>query len=448
MSKQKVLWGEGLFLRPQHFQLQDNHHSHQRAVSMKLLHPYAYGAVEVTLDNAMLDSNILSFESISSVFPDGTIYQAPHLDALPKPVHLEHQDTGDNIFVFLSLEVLQANGGNIQTEANDNPTRYVRSTVDAQDLYSQATEAVIDVVKLAPSLQLSHTPQPTSGDTVSVLIAKLERTPQGVYKEDENYLIPSVHIASNQALLNQVYRLMTIINTKASALYDHHRQTNNDLLEFRSSDIASFWLLHALNTAYAQLSHLYNNPKLHPERLYEALLSVASQLVTFSSLYKVDELPAYTHSNTHESFFGIIDIIRELLNTVIASNFVAVPLRQIKPSYYLGELNSDKITRNSQLYLSISSSLPMHEMVELVPRRFKVATPDGVEKRVLSALPGTPVSHVTQVPSAIPVRPGFSYFSIEPVGDIYDEMMKAEAICIYVPNGFDDLKIELMAIVQ
>lgn len=448
MSKQKVLWGEGLFLRPQHFQQQDSYHSHQRAMSMKLLHPYAYGSVEIKLDSALLDSNVLSFETISSVFPDGTIYQAPHLDALPKPVHLEHQETGDNIFVFLSLEVLQTNGGNIQTEANDNPTRYVRAAVDAQDIYSQATEAVVDVVKLAPSLQLSHSAQPPSGDTISLLIAKLERTPQGVYKADESYLIPSVYIASNLALLNQVYRLMTIINTKSSSLYDHHRQNNNSLLEFRSSDIASFWLLHSLNTAYAQLSHLYNNPKLHPERLYEALLSVASQLVTFSSLYKVEDLPSYTHNNTHESFFGIIEIIRELLNTVIASNFISVPLRQTKPSYYLGELSSDKITRNSQLYLSVSSSLPMHEMIELVPRRFKIATPDGVEKRVLSALPGSPVSHVTQVPSAIPVRPGFSYFSIEPVGDIYDEMIKSEVICIYVPNGFDDLKIELMAIVQ
>jgi type VI secretion system protein ImpJ len=148
---------------------------------------------------------------------------------------------------------------------------------------------------------------------------------------------------------------MTMISTKSSSLYDHHRQSNNDLLEFRSSDIASFWLLHALNTAYSQLSHLYNNPKLHPERLYESLLNVASQLATFSSLYKVSDLPQYRHDNTNDSFITVIAIIRELLNTVIASNFICIPLRQNKHSYYTGELSSDKITRNSQLYLSVSS---------------------------------------------------------------------------------------------
>nr|WP_317200892.1 type VI secretion system baseplate subunit TssK [uncultured Psychrobacter sp.] len=448
MSKQRVLWGEGLFLRPQHFQIQDSYHNSQRALSMMLSHPYAYGIADVQIDKQLLESNLLSFNSIYGVLPDGTIYQAPRTDALPKPVTLDTQDNGDDVYVFLSLEIVHSSGHNIQTEHSDNPARYIKDNINAQDLYSQAAEAVIDIIKLSPSLQLSHSPQTPSQDTVSLLIAKLSRTTQGVYQVDEDYIAPSIHIESNAALLSQVYRLMTMINTKSSALYDHHRQSNNDLLEFRSSDIASFWLLHALNTAYSQLSHLYNNPKLHPERLYESLLNVASQLATFSSLYKVGDLPSYHHNNTHDSFVNIIIIIRELLNTVIASNFISIPLRQNKPSYYTGDLSSDKITRNSQLYLSISSSVAMHELIDIVPRRFKVATPDSVEKRVLSALPGTPISHVTQVPSAIPVRPGFSYFTIEPIGELYDEMIKSESICIYVPNGFDDLKIELMAIVQ
>lgn len=448
MSKHRVLWGEGLFLRPQHFQIQDAYHDSQRALSMMLVNPYAYGISDVQIDKQLLESNLLSFQSIYAVLHDGTIYQAPRTDTLPKAITLDAQDNGDEVFVFLSLEIAHSGSSNIQTDRSDNPTRYVRGAVEAQDLYSQAAEAVIDVIKLSPSLQLSHSAQAPSQDTVSLLVAKLVRTTQGIYQVDDDYIVPSVHITSNPALIGHVYRLMTMINTKSTSLYDHHRQSNNDLLEFRSSDIASFWLLHTLNTAYSQLSHLYNNAKLHPERLYEALLNVASQLATFSSLYKVGDLPSYHHDHSHESFVSIILIIRELLNTVIASNFISIPLRQNKPSYYIGELSSDKITRGSQLYLSISSSLPMHELIDIVPRRFKIATPDSVEKRVLSALPGSPISHVSQVPSAIPVRPGFSYFTIEPVGELYDEMLKSESICIYVPNGFDDLKIELMAIVQ
>jgi len=264
LSHHRVLWGEGLFLRPQHFQLQDTYHQTQRALSMQLLHPYAYGVVDSQLDHQLLESNLLNLQSLYCVLPDGTLYQAPRTDGLPKAVNLDGQDTRDEVFVFLSLELLHSGGDNIQSADNDNPTRFARGATEAPDLYSQAAEAVIDTIKLSPTLQLSHSSQPPGKDTVSVLIAKLTRTTQGIYQVDEDYIVPSVHIASNAALLSQVYRLMTMINTKASTLYEHHRQTNNDLLEFRSSDIASFWLLHALNTAYSQLSHLYNNPKLHP----------------------------------------------------------------------------------------------------------------------------------------------------------------------------------------
>ena len=448
MNNQQVLWGEGLFLRPQHFQQQDNHHKHQRLATMRALHPYYYGTIDVSLDKSLLESNVLSFTKVSAIFPDGTPYQAPGIDVLPQSISLEGSDVGDEVYVFLNLEVIHLDGGNIQSQSAENAARYKSKTIDVFDLYTEAAESALEVISLSPKIQLNSSAQPNKNEGVAILIAKLIRTPQGNYQLAEDYLVPSLHIASNDSLMNHVHRLMTMINTKASALYDHHRQTNNNLLEFRSSDIASFWLLHALNSAYSKLSHFYNNPMLHPERLYEGLLNVASQLCTFSSLYKVSDLPAYNHNHTNDSFAAVIKIIRELLNTVIASNFISIPLVQTKPSYYFGELASDKINRDSRLYLAVSSSLPMHELIEIVPRRFKIATPDGVEKRVLSALPGTSILHVPQVPSAIPVRPGFSYFLLEPIGEVYNDMLKSETICIYVPNGFDDLKIELMAIVQ
>ncbi|OLF34834.1 hypothetical protein BTV98_13245, partial [Psychrobacter sp. Cmf 22.2] len=70
LSKNRVLWGEGLFLRPQHFQIQDTYHNSQRALSMMLVHPYAYGIADVQIDSQLLESNILSFESIYAVLPD------------------------------------------------------------------------------------------------------------------------------------------------------------------------------------------------------------------------------------------------------------------------------------------------------------------------------------------------------------------------------------------
>jgi type VI secretion system protein ImpJ len=67
-------------------------------------------------------------------------------------------------------------------------------------------------------------------------------------------------------------------------------------------------------------------------------------------------------------------------------------------------------------------------------------------KLVLSALGGVKLSHTPQVPAAIPVRPGFYYFAVEPRGPLYERMLQAQTVTIYVPSGIPDLRIELFAL--
>lgn len=61
-------------------------------------------------------------------------------------------------------------------------------------------------------------------------------------------------------------------------------------------------MVNALNTAHAGLSHFLQYPQIHPERLFFELLRLAGSLLTFSTAYEVDQLPAYKHHNLQESF--------------------------------------------------------------------------------------------------------------------------------------------------
>ena len=80
--------------------------------------------------------------------------------------------------------------------------------------------------------------------------------------------------------------------------------------------------------------------------------------------------------------------------------------------------------------------------------RFKVGSTVDVEQRVIAALPAIPIQQLIQVPTAIPVRSGVSYFEIEPNNDLYQRMLDSESICIYIPNGFQDIRIELIAVMK
>ena len=90
--------------------------------------------------------------------------------------------------------------------------------------------------------------------------------------------------------------------------------------------------------------------------------------------------------------------------------------------------------------------MPAIELVDIIPLRFKVGAPDDVEKFVLSAMPGVKLVHSPQVPSALPVRPDTYYFSIENKGAMYERMLQAQSISIYVPSGIRDLRLELLAV--
>lgn len=84
----KVLWGEGLLLRPQHFQRQDEYHEHRLHKSIHAVHPYAWGVAQLKVDRDALANNMLRILALSLRYPDGELVDAPDLDELPNTVDL------------------------------------------------------------------------------------------------------------------------------------------------------------------------------------------------------------------------------------------------------------------------------------------------------------------------------------------------------------------------
>jgi type VI secretion system protein ImpJ len=244
----------------------------------------------------------------------------------------------------------------------------------------------------------------------------------------------------------QLRRLMDALQAKVDALYGHHREPSKNVIEFRSGDISSFWLLQTTSSAFASLTHYFHHPALHPERLYEQLLGLTGALMTYSKTYSLTDLPAYVHGDPGPSFFKLHSIIRELLDTVISSKYFSIALSEIKPSYHHGMLDSGKINDKTTFYLAVRADMSALELIDVAPLRFKIGAPDDVEKFVLSAMPGVRMTHAPQVPAALPVRPDTCYFTIDNKGSMYERMLAAQSISIYTPSGIGDLRLELLAV--
>jgi type VI secretion system protein ImpJ len=441
----KLLWGEGLFLRPQHFQQQDAYHEARLFESIRAIQPFNWGLRSIRFDADALANNLLRISELSIVFPDGTLYAAPVADELPEPIALDTLPEGVAEFTFhLALHPLRETGGNCSDESIDTfVSRYAPKQVSVADQFTDA--AVANLTFLKARVKLISQTEPRA-QLLAVPLARLRRTATSGFELDEDFVPPCLAVEASPILHQRLRQLIDALQAKVSALYGFHREPTKNIIEFRSGDIASFWLLHTANGAVASLVHLLQQPTLHPERLFQELLRLAGQLMTFSKRYSLADLPAYRHDDPGAGFAQLDTMVRDLLETVISTRHFAIALEEVRPSFHVGRLDSGKIDEKTTFFLAVSADLPAVELVEAVPARFKVGGPDDVDKLVLSAMPGVRLVYTPQVPPAVPVRPGACYFALESRGALYDRMLQAQSAMIYAPSGINDLKFELIAV--
>ena len=396
--------------------------------------------------------HVLALENVDMIWQDGEIYQAPAQDLLPEPILLDDLNLRGEMLIYLALPLLQANKQNITFDQNTQSGRYHSHLMQTHDLFTNASPAEISLLRRRAEFKLFDStldPQHDLDGFLYLPIGQIKRHSSGSFELDRKFIPPLLHIEGSESLTSNLKRTLNVIRAKIKTIQTNNRENEQKLIEFRSGDIVSFWLVNALNTAHATLNHVLQNPQIHPERLFFELLRLTGSLLTFSTAYEVDQLPQYRHHQLQESFQQLDMILRDLLDTIISSRYISIALKEIRPSYWLGSLESDKITRESRLYIAVSSSMMQtHELVQIVPLRFKVGSTLDVEQRVVAALPAIPLHHLMQVPTAIPVRSGVSYFEVEPHHELYQRMLESESICIYVPAGFQDISIELIAVIN
>lgn len=409
MDNSKVLWVEGMFLRPQVFQQLDRYHENRLHSTVTAIHPYLWGIRAIKWDMDALRNNSLRAAGLSLIFPDGETYNAPHDDVLPDHLNLGDLPESETLFtIYIALPALS------------NPT----------------------IRKRAHFVPESH----QLDQYMKVPVTRLRRNGARGFDIDSRFVPPSLTIEGGGELQIRLAQLVQKLEAKAESLFALHNEPNKDVVEPRVGDISSFWLLHTVNTSLALLRHYVKHPQMHPERLFEQLLGLAGSLTTYSRKHAVSSLPSYDHDDPGPAFIELDLVIRDLVDTVISSKYLSIPLTESRTAFHAGALDSGKIDQDAVLYLAVAADMAAIELVGTVPKIFKVGSPSDVDECVLRALPGVQLLYMPQVPAALPMRPNTFYFALDRHSARYANMLKAQAISIYTAEGIRDLKLELVAI--
>ena len=104
------------------------------------------------------------------------------------------------------------------------------------------------------------------------------------------------------------------------------------------------------------------------------MLSLAGCLTTFSNKIHPRDLPLYEHDDLSQCFTKLDEIVRMLLETVVPTNCVSLPLKLVQPSIYATALADDKYLANTRMYLAISAEMNEAELIGKTPYLVKVCS--------------------------------------------------------------------------
>jgi type VI secretion system protein ImpJ len=445
MKITKPLWARGIFMTPQHFQQQTLWEQFANDQIARMASPDAWGVIGAALDTQALAIDRLQVARLTARLRDGTFIDSETSDWLPAARSLADVPANvEAVTVLAGVALVDPQGGNCVEpgEKSARPRRVTREFVHVVDINGDSKEE-ISVERQVVALLFDFE---QAGDYVTCPIARLVRTPQGRFAQDETYVPPCLFLSANNRLMQRMRRLSEILTAKSASLAVRRKERSDQIADYAVSDVALFWLLHSVNSTWPELSRLAQAPDQHPERLYALLARFAGSLLTFSTTETLQAIPAYDHRAPEPVFAELEELIRALLDAVIPSRVVPIALERMRTSMWRGLIKEERLTEDVDYYLSVRASMPAHALLEQVPALCKMGAPDEVEQVVNSALAGIPLKPVSRLPAAIPVRIENQYFAVDSSDPAFARMIAARACQIYVPGSIPEAELELYVV--
>jgi type VI secretion system protein ImpJ len=215
--RDRVIWTEGMFLQPQHFQQHDRHWEHQWRQRLQQAVAYAWGFAALSLDEASLTLGKVGLSSAQGLLPDGTAFSAPGGDAAPAALDIPADARNEIVVLAVTLQ----RPGVVETDAEGAAgamgSRFLAAEVNVGDSNSQLDrDAALQIGRLNLRLML----QRDAGEGYATLgVARVvERRADNRVVLDPSFVPPLLHAPAHPVLDGYVRELCGLLNQRGEAL--------------------------------------------------------------------------------------------------------------------------------------------------------------------------------------------------------------------------------------
>lgn len=437
----RVVWSDGLFIKPQHFQQQQRYLEHQINERALAVSDFLYGFSELELNAEYLSFGRIGLVRAGGLFPDGTRFSLPQEDVTPEPLEIIDASVANQV-VYLALPLGSDSLAEVEWPEAAVSGRFRAQSAEVRDLHSIDGDAhQIDVAKVAPRLMLERDDR--SAYAALAIGRILEKRPDGSLVMDPGFVPTMLSVRSAPKLQRFVGEMAGLMRERAKNIAERVGAPGQGGV----ADVADFMLLQMLNRAHPRFMHLARLRQLHPERLYEALLELCGELVTFTDEGRLpQEYPAYDHDLPEASFTPLMQVLRQSLSTVLEPRALAIQLQQRQYGLTVASLQDTQIIGQAEFILAVKADMPLDDLRKQFIQQCKVASVEKIRDLISLQLPGVPLSPLPVAPRQLPYHAGFTYFKLDDQSQAWQMLENASGFAFHVAGDFPGLEMQFWAI--
>lgn len=441
--KNKVVWQEGLFVRPQHFQQQQRFNDYLMDSHLTAISGFTWGFTELSINQQQLGQGKVVLDKAVGCMPDGTVFSLPDQDVLPPPFQPATLDSEASRTLYLALPISHDAVNEIagRRSTGQGNGRYRLNYVDVRDLHTDEGDAVQLVLGQLLPFVVSGADD-LSSFTVLPLCRIEGRDADGTLSLDPTFIPTCQTVRASQVLTNYLNEIKGAIHSRAGDLAERIGSPEQSGI----ADVAEFMMLQMLNRNQTRFSHRSSLSVLHPETLYLDLAGLLGELMTFTSASRLpSDYDVYDHQDLTKTFHRLLPAVRKELSIVLRPRAQNLPLSK-NDNIYQASINDTQLLQDASFVLAVHAQVPHDQLLRQFVQQSKISSPDKIRNVVSVQVPGIQLLPLSAAPRQLPFHANYIYFSLDKAGKAWSDVVTSSAIALHVSGSFPALDMQLWAV--
>lgn len=441
-SFDKVIWSEGMFLRPQHFQQQERHlEDLLLARSLSPIH-YFWGFSELQLESTALSQGRFALKRAKGVFKDGTTFAIGEDHPLQE-LHIPADVNGE--MVGLAIPTRHASIQQVTyEEGEDLLARYAVNEQDVMDTTDTSLGSVnLQLGRLKIRLMLQSE---VDGNYEFLPIARIKGwDSKNAVVLDDAYIPATLNFIEVRGLLFDY--LVKTVDLLAEQVKRLARRLSASAVQLGSSSLTQMMMLTVINRHHAFFHHVRTSNYHHPETFFCQLQILLNEMAVYISDNRaLTKFENYKHDDLQACFEPLMDQLAGALNIILEDPYVVIDLVDKGHGIKVAQVTDLNLIKQADFILGVEADMSMENLRKRFPSQAKFGPVERIRDLVHLQLPGVNLQSLDQIPPQLPYHSGYVYFSLEQSGDLWQQFAKSGALALHLAGEFPGLGMEFWAV--